>query len=104
MWREKVLELMNLQKINQKELSRLSGISEASISRYLKEEKTPRIDILLNISRALNVGINYLLGDDTDHSSYDEIASSIARNGNNLSDKEKNDLISLILMVGNGKN
>ena len=35
-WQEKVKQLMNNQGINQKKLSQLSGITEASISRYLK--------------------------------------------------------------------
>ena len=93
---------MNNQGINQKKLSQLSGITEASISRYLKGERTARLDIIINFAKALNVTTEYLLNDDeeTDLKPYQEIATAIARNGNALTAEEKNQLIALIL--GNG--
>ena len=63
-WQEKVKELMKNQGINQKKLSQLSGITEASISRYLKGERTARLDIIINFAKALNVTTEYLLNDD----------------------------------------
>ena len=101
-WQEKVKELMKNQGINQKKLSQLSGITEASISRYLKGERTARLDIIINFAKALNVTTEYLLNDDeeTDLKPYQEIATAIARNGNALTAEEKNQLIALIL--GNG--
>ena len=101
-WQEKVKQLMNNQGINQKRLSQLSGITEASISRYLKGERAARLDIIINFAKALNVTTEYLLNDDeeTDLKPYREIATVIARNGNALTAEEKNQLIALIL--GNG--
>lgn len=101
-WQEKVKELMKNQGINQKKLSQLSGITEASISRYLKGERIARLDIIINFAKALNVTTEYLLNDDeeTELKPYQEIATAIARNGNSLTAEEKNQLIALIL--GNG--
>ena len=101
-WQEKVKQLMNNQGINQKKLSQLSGITEASISRYLKGERAARLDIIINFAKALNVTTEYLLNDDeeTDLKPYQEIATAIARNGSTLTAEEKNQLIALIL--GNG--
>ena len=101
-WQEKVKQLMNNQGINQKKLSQLSGITEASISRYLKGERAARLDIIINFAKALNVTTEYLLNDDeeTNLKPYQEIATAIARNGNALTAEEKNQLIALIL--GNG--
>lgn len=101
-WQEKVKELMKNQGINQKKLSQLSGITEASISRYLKSERAVRLDIIINFAKALNVTTEYLLNNDeeTDLKPYQEIATAIARNGNALTAEEKNQLIALIL--GNG--
>ena len=101
-WQEKVKQLMNNQGINQKKLSQLSGITEASISRYLKGERAARLDIIINFAKALNVTTEYLLYDDeeTDLKPYQEIATAIARNGSTLTAEEKNQLIALIL--GNG--
>lgn len=101
-WQEKVKQLMNNQGINQKKLSQLSGITEASISRYLNGERAARLDIIINFAKALNVTTEYLLNDDeeTNLNPYQEIATAIARNGNALTAEEKNQLIALIL--GNG--
>ncbi len=101
-WQEKVKQLMNNQGINQKKLSQLSGITEASISRYLKGERAARLDIIINFAKALNVTTEYLLNDDeeTNLKPYQEIATAIARNGNALTAEEKNQLIALILRNG----
>ena len=101
-WQEKVKQLMQEQNINQKQLSQRSGITEASVSRYLKSERTARIDIIVNFAKALNVTTEYLLNDDdeTELEPYTEIATAIARNGGELTAEEKNKLIALILGSG----
>ena len=101
-WQEKVKQLMQEQNINQKQLSQRSGITEASVSRYLKSERTARIDIIVNFAKALNVTTEYLLNEDgeTGLEPYTEIATAIARNGGELTAEEKNKLIALILGSG----
>ena len=101
-WQEKVKQLMKDQNINQKQLSQRSGITEASVSRYLKNERTARIDIIVNFAKALNVSTEYLLNEDdeTELEPYTEIATAIARNGGALTAEEKNKLIALILGSG----
>ena len=101
-WQEKVKQLMQEQNINQKQVSQRSGITEASVSRYLKSERTARIDIIVNFAKALNVTTEYLLNEDdeTELEPYTEIATAIARNGGELTAEEKNKLIALILGSG----
>lgn len=43
--------------LNQKELARLTNMSEATISRYLKGTRTPSISAVINISKVLNMSI-----------------------------------------------
>lgn len=101
-WQTKVKQLMEAKGITQKKLSQLSGITEASVSRYLKGCRTARLDIIVNFARALDVTAEYLLNDDeeTDLKPYTEIATAIARNGSSLTAEEKNKLIALILGSG----
>lgn len=100
-WNEKVKELMRSKGINQKELSSLSGISESSISRYLAGDKNPRMDIIVNVARALEVSTEYFLEDDQKcDDAYTAIATAIARKGNELTPEEINKLI--LLLLGNG--
>lgn len=97
-WREKVTKLMDERKITQKQLSKLSGITESSISRYLHSNQRPRMDIVVNIAKALHVETDYLLDDDEkSESAYNAIATAIARKGNELSEGEKNQLIALLI-------
>lgn len=97
-WKDKVNMLMSQRGITQKELSRLSGITESSISRYLHSNKRPRLDIVVNIAKALNVETNYLLDEeDKTVSAYNTISTAVARYGNELTAEEKTKLIALIL-------
>lgn len=97
-WRNKVVEIMKKQKITQKQLAQRSGITESSLSRYLHQDKRPRIDVVVNIAKALQVETEYLLDEkEQKESAYTSIATAIARKGNELSPEEKNRLIMLIL-------
>ncbi|MCR5457176.1 MAG: helix-turn-helix domain-containing protein [Clostridiales bacterium] len=97
-WKEKVLNLMEKKNLTQKDLARLSGITESSVSRYLRSEKRPRLDIVINFAKALNVETTYLLDDEEKSiSAYNAISTAVARYGNELTPEEKNQLIALIL-------
>lgn len=101
-WKEKVADLMNQRGINQKQLATLSGITESSISRYLHSEQRPRMDIVVNIAKALHVETEYLLEEEEkSESAYNSIVTAIARKGNELTPEEKNQLIALILGASN---
>lgn len=98
-WNDKVKKLMEQKNITQKKLSELSGITETSVSRYLRGNRTPRMDVMVNFSKALGVATEYLLENDkeTGLTPYAEISTVIARRGKELSVEEKNKLIALIL-------
>lgn len=101
LWNEKVLKLMAEQNVNQKQLSQESSITESSLSRYLHSDKRPRMDIVVNVAKALHVETSYLLDDDEkSESAYNCIATAVARKGNELTAEEKNRLIALILRGG----
>lgn len=98
-WEEKVKNLMIERGINQKQLSQLSGITESSVSRYLRSERRPRLDIVVNFAKVFGVATNYLLddGEASEVSAYDTISTAIARKGGELTAEEKNGLIALLL-------
>lgn len=101
-WNEKVISLLFQKGWNQKRLAEKSGITEASVSRYLRGDRSPRMDIIVNFSKALNVTTEYLLNDDNETclNAYTDIATAIARSGTQLTSEEKNKLIALILRKG----
>ena len=63
-WSEKVKRMLADRNMNQKELSEKSGITRASISRYLKGNRRPRIDVVINFAKALGVEPEELLDED----------------------------------------
>lgn len=96
-WNEKVLELMKEQSISQKELAKRSGIAESSVSRYLKSNKRPRLDIVVNFAKILGVKPEYLLDDiDMNDDAFTLISTAVARKGKELTPEEKNKLIAMI--------
>ncbi|MBE6719166.1 MAG: helix-turn-helix transcriptional regulator [Ruminococcaceae bacterium] len=97
-WNEKVLELMKRNNVSQKQLSEISGIAESSLSRYLHSDQRPRMDIVINIAKALDIETQYLLEEEeTSESAYNYIATAVARKGKELTPEEQNKLIGLIL-------
>ena len=97
-WKEKVIKLMEERHINQKELAGLSGINESSISRYLRSDKQPRMDVVVNVAKALKVDTGYFLEEGEKlESAYNTISTAIARKGSELTPEEKNRLIALLI-------
>lgn len=61
-FREKVVALLNKNNITQRELANKVGVTEASMSRYINGDRTPKGPVILNIANALHTTTDYLLG------------------------------------------
>ena len=96
---EVVKEILKKEGKTQMDLCEATGIKKAAMSKYLSGEKTPRTEVLMKISDALNVSLYMLLGREEGERTVFEICKSalLARSGKELSDEEKKDLIKLIL-------
>ena len=83
--------------ITQKQLAKKSNIAESSVSRYLKAKNRPRLDIVINFAKVLDVRPEYLLDDDDmSDNAFTLISTAVARKGNELTPEEKNKLIAMI--------
>ncbi len=96
---ERIKMLMNEQKLTQKELAKRAGITEASMSKYLSGERTPRIDIIVNLANALGVTTDELIGQEIENESmsFVRMKTVLARGLEYLSREEKNELIKFLL-------
>lgn len=61
---DRLIDLLKKHNITQRELARKTGVSSATISRYISDSRIPRIDILEKIANFFKVPIEYLLGDE----------------------------------------
>ncbi len=93
---ERVIQLMKQEGLTQKELAEKINVTEASVSRYLKGERVPRIDVLVKLSNVFNVSIEYLQGlkevDD-----YEEIKNIVARNSSKMTADQRYELAKLLM-------
>ena len=99
---ERIRDLLEEKGMSQKELSVAAQITEAAISHYIKGDRVPRSTVLARIAQALGTTAEYLL-DGAPNDVKGELGYArrlIARNVEQMSTKEKMDLIS-ILMGGN---
>lgn len=97
-WSEKVKRMMADRNMNQKELSEKSGITRASICRYLQGKRRPRIDVVVNFAKALGVEPEELLDEnEAVLSPMEAIKMCLARNGGELTDEEKKELAEMIM-------
>ncbi len=95
---ERLRMIMNEQGLSQKELANKANITEASMSKYLSGERTPRADVIVNLSRALEISTDELLFDVDNNEAVNFIQAKtvLARGMGNMSDEEKAKLIGFI--------
>lgn len=85
----------------QREFATMIGVSEAALSRYLKDEREPKMEVIANIATALNTTTDYLLTGKDDKQSFEETYRLVARGTSTMTDDEKTELIKVLL--NNGK-
>lgn len=97
---ERIKELMERSKLNQKQFAIKVGVTEVCMSRYIKGERQPDFEIVANMATALNTTTDYLLGrteTDTIDSDFGRVRMFVARNSNKLSLEQKELLIKALL-------
>lgn len=95
---ERIRAVMDEKGMNQKQLAIKANITEASISKYLSGERSPRTDVVVKIAKALDTSVNYLLDDDpAPDEPYMFVSTALARCKDKLSDEEKKKLIKFLL-------
>lgn len=94
----RISELLLRQGVSQKELAERIGVTEASMSRYIKNEREPKAAIVANIATALHTTTDYLLGAvKEDDNEFATIKRLIARNAKSMTAKQKRELLSDLL-------
>ncbi|MCR4898575.1 MAG: helix-turn-helix domain-containing protein [Acholeplasmatales bacterium] len=96
---ERIKLFMNERHYTQKELAEKTGITEASMSKYLSGERTPRIDVIVNLANALDITTDELLGNDINEKamSFFQAKTVLARGMETMSEEDKKQLIKFLL-------
>ena len=91
---QRMKELISKKGISQKQLAKISGLTESTISHYVRGERIPR-GVNLKIAKALDTTADYLLGNE-ENEDFDYVKSLIARNSSRMTNDEKTTLVKLL--------
>jgi len=99
-FQENLNQLMKEKNITQKELAKRIGIDETAMCRYVNGSRTPRIDILTNLAKELDVTIEYLVGEGEENYEYKKVKNLICRNVQEMSDGQRLELMEILSRKG----
>ena len=97
---EKLAQLLKENNMSQRELAAKIDSMEMTVSRYVRNERQPKADIISKIAAALNTTTDDLLGREVskdDNSEYLKIHRLIARNASKMNAEKKQELIKALL-------
>ena len=92
---QRMKELISKKGISQKQLAKISGLTESTISHYVRGERIPGGVNLIKIAKALDTTTDYLLGNE-ENEDFDYVKSLIARNSSRMTNDEKTTLVKLL--------
>ena len=93
---ERVLSKAKENGLNQKELAELIGVTPAALSRYLNNEREPRMEIVANMATALNTTTDYLICGKGGTDSFEDTYRLVARGSSGMSIDQKMKLIKVL--------
>lgn len=95
---KRLMDLICVSGLTQKEVAEKAGITEAAMSHYLKGTRCPRPTVLAKLAEILGTNINYLIGgkENSEDNAFNQIRMLAARNVSNLSDEEKLEIIKIL--------
>lgn len=96
---ERISDLLQKHGLSQRELADKVGVTEVSMSRYIKGDRIPKGPIVVNIATALHTTVEYLMGQESEDDSeleYYRTQRAIARNAKNWTQKQKADLVNAL--------
>lgn len=93
----RIIELMKKNGYTQKELAAMVGVTESAMSRYLNNDREPKIEVIANLATALNTTSDYLISGKNADEDFGEIYRLVARSTTLMSNEEKMKLIKVLL-------
>lgn len=95
----RISQLLLEKEMTQRELAQIAGITESAVSHYISGDRVPRGVTLMKIANALGTTTDDLLIADKKVSKSEDlelVKTLIARNAEDMSNKEKKELIEII--------
>ena len=84
----RISTLLKEKNMTQKQLAKLTGVTESALSHYVKGDRTPRSDVLSRIAKALGTTTDYLLGNEVVSAQDDNKLTYLQRNLGKLDEEQ----------------
>lgn len=94
---DRIIRLMKENDYTQKELASMVGVTESAMSRYLKNEREPKAEVIANLATALNTTSDYLISGKKSDEDFAEIYRLVARSTTTMTDEEKLNLVRILI-------
>lgn len=94
---ERITILLNEKHILQKDLAIMIGVTESALSRYINNEREPKIEVLANLATALETTVDYLTTGKKPETDFDEIYRLVARSSYSLTESQKMQIIEAVM-------
>lgn len=93
----RISKLMKENGYTQKGLAAMVGVTESAMSRYLNNEREPKLEVIANLATALNTTSDYLISGKAADEDFAKIYRLVARSTTTMSDEEKMKLLKILL-------
>lgn len=94
---DRIVSLLKEQHMSQKDLAMMIGVTESALSRYINNEREPRLEVLANLATALNTTVDFLTTGVKNETDFDEIYRLVARSSYNLTETQKMQIIEAVM-------
>ena len=94
---DRITELLKEKNIAQKDLAMMIGVTESALSRYINNEREPKIEVLANLATTLDTTVDYLTRGTKPETDFDEIYRLVARSSYSLTETQKMQIIEAVM-------
>lgn len=94
---DRITILLKEKHIAQKDLAIAVGVTESALSRYINNERGPKLEVLANLATALDTTVDYLTTGAKPETDFDEIYRLVARSSYTLTETQKMQIIEAVM-------
>lgn len=94
---DRITALLKEKHISQKDLAMMVGVTESALSRYINNEREPKLEVLANMATALDTTVDYLTTGAKPETNFDEIYRLVARSSYTLTETQKMQIIEAVM-------
>lgn len=98
---ERISLLLKEKGVSQKELAKQVNVDPSALSRYIKNEREPKIEFLIKTADFFKVSIDFLVTGKVAETSYNDFYYMAQMNSKTLTDEQKLKIMSLMLKYNN---